>query len=96
MNTDGHDELDYAMEHLKGLRRASPPPGLLSRIEDRIAQVDASIISMPQWRMIAAAAVLVLGVNVYALINFSSGNNALSMGDGYAATELVSNYQYYE
>lgn len=96
MNTDGHDELDYAIEHLKGLKRASPPPGLLSRIEDRIAQADASVISMPQWRMIAAAAVMVLGMNVYALINYSNGSNALSMGDGYAATELVSDYQYYE
>jgi len=96
MNTDGHDELDYAIEHLKGLKRASPPPGLLSRIEDRIALADASVISLPQWRMIAAAAVMVLGVNIYALVSYSSNNNAISMGGGYAATELVSDYQYYE
>ena len=96
MNTDGHDELDYAIEHLKGLKRASPPPGLLNRIENRITQMDASIVSMPQWRMIAAAAVLVLGVNVYALVNFSNDMNAVSMGGGYAATDLVYDYQYYE
>lgn len=39
---------------------------------------------------------MVLGMNVYALISYSNGKNALSIGDGYAATELVSDYKYYE
>jgi hypothetical protein len=35
-------------------------------------------------------------VNVYALVNFSNDMNAVSMGGGYAATDLVYDYQYYE
>lgn len=96
MKTDGQFELDDALEQLRKLPRATAPPGLLGRIEARIGKAEATVIPMKQWRMIAAAACVLVALNITALnsyLNTSSGPTAQ-----YEAEDnvLISDFQLYE
>ena len=96
MKTDGQFELDDALEQLKKLPRATPPSSLLGRIEASIGKAEAKIIPMKQWRMIAAAACVLVALNVTALSNYL--NNASQPTAQYEASEnsLISDFQLYE
>lgn len=96
MKRDGQFELDDALKQLRKLPRATPPPGLLGRIEARIGKAEAKVIPMRQWRMLAAAACVLVALNVTALANYlndSSGPTAQ-----YQASDdlLISDFQLYE
>jgi hypothetical protein len=96
MKPDGHFELDDALKQLRKLPRATPPPGLLGRIEARIGKAEAKVIPMQQWRMLAAAACVLVALNVTVLANYlneSSGPTAQ-----YEASNdlLISDFQLYE
>lgn len=96
MKTDGQFELEEALEQLKKLPRATPPPGLLGRIESRLGKVEAMVISLKQWRMIAAAACVLVALNVTALTN--ALNNASQQTVQYETSNsaLISDFQLYE
>ena len=96
MKSDGQFDMDDALEQLRKLPRATPPPGLLGRIEARIGKAEAKIIPMKQWRMIAIAACVLVIPNITALstyLNESSGPTAQ-----YEASNdlLISDFQLYE
>lgn len=96
MKTDGHDELEEMLEQLKSLPRAKPSPNLLGRIESRIARAEAKVIPLAQWRLSAAAALVVVSLNVYALTAYANGSNGQTASSDYDASSLVSDYQLYE
>lgn len=91
-------QIDAILNSMNGSKRAKPRPELLAQIQKKIRQPVAKILTMNQLRAVAAAAVLLVTLNVYAFSSLYS-NEALSenelvlQGDD---ESLISNYQIYE
>jgi len=81
-----------ALKHLGELPRATPPPGLLGRIEAGLPS--AKIVSLADWRRVAAAAALVAALNVAGLLYHN--NAAVSKPVANAETTLVYDFQLYD
>ena len=96
MKPDGQFELDEAMEQLRKLPRATPPPGLLGRIEARIGKAEAKIIPIKQWRMLAAAACVLVALNVTALANYMDESSGPTAPYVTSYNVLISDFQLYE
>jgi hypothetical protein len=96
MKPDGQFELDEALKQLRKLPRATPPPGLLSRIEARIGNAEAKVIPMKQWRMMAAAACMLVVLNVTALANYMNESSGLTAQYNTSNDALISDFQLYE
>lgn len=96
MKTDGHFELDDALAQLKKLPRATPPPGLLGRIEARLGRPDAKTIPLKTWRMYAAAACMLLALNVTALAYSLRTSSDQTASYDAANGTLISDFQLYE
>ncbi|MEM9929026.1 MAG: hypothetical protein AAF840_04370 [Bacteroidota bacterium] len=89
------DPLDGALEHLKRLPRATPPPELLAQIEADLPGPTAKVVALKEWRKLAAAAVIVLSLNATALIYYAN-QPAQEASAGYAEAELMADYQLYD
>ena len=91
----GDDAFERRLAALRRLPRAAPSRDLLAGIEARIARPAARVVSLAEWWAIAAAAVLLLGLNLFALL-YSSAATApgeTADDDTYA---LVTDYQLYD
>ncbi|MFK8161876.1 MAG: hypothetical protein AB8H12_05375 [Lewinella sp.] len=96
MKTDGQFDLDDALDQLKKLSRATPPSGLLGRIEARIGKAEVKVIPMQQWRMIAAAACVLVALNVTALANYLNPSSGLTAQYETSEDVLISDFQLYD
>ena len=94
MSTPSHsqDALEERLAALRRLPRATPERDLLPGILERIAQPDARVVSLAEWRAIAVAAVLVFVLNLLAL-HYHTRAEALAAVDTYA---LVTDFQLYD
>lgn len=98
MKNNKEKYITEVFDSLKGSKRAKPNPNLFAKIENRIFGEEAKIIPITQWRMAAAAAVVILAMNIFAIQNFSQNNQK---GTGGIITEesnqvLISNYNLYD
>lgn len=86
-------------ESMKGNQRAKPAPELFAKIESEINSSTAKVIPIRQWRYAAAAAALVLFVNVSALFYYQQNSGLayedVAVGDTYNQP-LISDYQIYK
>ncbi|WP_157500891.1 hypothetical protein [Lewinella sp. 4G2] len=82
-------DLDREIERLGALPRAKAPEHLLPRIMTGLARTRT--FTPPEWRALAAAAVLILSLNVTALISYQT-----SLTEAGAAEEwsLLNNYEF--
>lgn len=99
MNDEKEKWMEEVFHSMKGSQRAKPSPELFARIEDQIAASKGKIIPLHQWRYAAAAAALVLFINVTALLYYNqyagAANVEVAAVDAYSES-LISNYQIYE
>lgn len=90
------DNLDGALEHLKRLPRATPPPNLLAQIEAGLEVPPAKVIPLGEWRKLVAAALVVLSLNATAMAYYLNNSATETTSSGYAETNLISDYQLYD
>lgn len=86
-------------DSLERSERAKPSAELFAKIESRIQDSQAKIISIPQWRIAAAAAVLVLSLNLFALYDYTQNrvlSSATTTMDNSVPSPLISDYNIYE
>lgn len=100
MNKDDKQKwIDDVFDSMQGSRRAKPSPELFGKIETEIDAPEARVIPMYQWRLTAAAAVLLLVLNVFALRQVAE-SNALNTGEWVVERtsnqQLISNFKIYE
>jgi hypothetical protein len=99
MNDEREKWMEDVFQSMKGSRRATPGPELFAKIEGQIEASNGKIIPMPQWRYAAAAAALVLVVNVTALVYYNQNagitQEEVAVASVYSES-LISNYQIYE
>ena len=85
---------------LEGSKRAQPPEDLLGKLEKELFHPStAKVLPLPQWRMAAVAAVLLLLLNVFALQQFSQATDYQGSELGQSEVvrdKLISNYKLYE
>lgn len=91
--------IEDVFDSMKGSQRAKPDSGLFAKIEGQIDAPEAKIIPMRQWNYAAAAAVLVLILNVFAMRQYTQNNelnaNEMVVSD-VSGQSLISNYKIYE
>lgn len=100
MEEDKDKWIEDVLGSMKGSQRAKPDPSLFAKIENRLDTPEANIIPMRQWNYAAAAAVLVLVLNAFALRqvvqtkDYNAGEMVVSTDD--SSQSLISNYKIYE
>lgn len=99
MNDERKEWIEKALNSMTDAQRASPDKNLKYRIEKEIQSEEIELVSPLRWRISAAAAILLLIINIYAISNYgSSGNkgNLLTGSTVYSDITLLSTYDIYE
>lgn len=79
------------LDSLRGIRRAEPPPFLLTRIEAAI-QSRAEHVTPMQWRLALVSALLLVGLNTWLL---TAPNNAgREMGTSASPSYQIDQHRY--
>lgn len=99
MKSDKEKWMEDVFESMKGSQRARPQPELLEKIMKNIDAPEAKVVPMYQWRIVAAAAVLLLVLNIFALNHYTqnsvSSSGELAVEDA-SSQLIISNYKIYE
>lgn len=99
MDENKKNWIEGVMGSLSGSRRAKPGSDLFSKIETKLLQKETSLVSRNQWRVVAAAAVLLLFLNTIALTQYSKLiplNSEEWNAYGVEKTSIISDYKLYE
>lgn len=99
MNDEKEKWIEGVFDSMKGSQRAKPGPVVFAKIKTQITGSTTKVVPMHQWKNAAAAAAMILLVNVTALlyynqINMVSYDDAV-VTDTYSQS-LISSYQIYE
>ena len=99
MNDEKEKRMEEVFQSMKGSHRAKPSPELFAKIESQIEVSKGKLIPLHQWKYAAAAAALVLFINVTALLYYDQhagvANEDVAVVDTYSES-LISTYQIYE
>ncbi|PWJ55924.1 hypothetical protein CLV98_11218 [Dyadobacter jejuensis] len=100
MKTDPNKKMMDLFDSMRNSQRAEPRPQLKEEIRQKIMMLtDETVIPISQWRYMAAAAAVLLVLNLSVFVT-SLRSNAADQGvlnsDSYAEQSLVSNYKLYE
>jgi hypothetical protein len=99
MESDKEKWINGVLGSLASIQRAKPKQDLFSKIQKEIAKPEGKVISMRQLRITAAAAVLLLTINVFLLTQYaksSQKNTTEWVTEVDANEQLISNYNLYE
>ncbi|MEO0470947.1 MAG: hypothetical protein AAF206_15070 [Bacteroidota bacterium] len=91
--------IEEVMNSMHGSRRAKPRDGLFSDIERQLDETIRLDFRKRQWRMLAAAVVLLFVVNAYIVFSFTQNNSPQQTEyaiEGVSSQSLVSGYNLYE
>lgn len=99
MENDKEKWIEGVFDSMKGSKRAKPDPGLYAKIESQIFAQEVKVIPMRQWKMAAAAAVLLLVLNVFALRQYIQSSEVSTnemVADATTDQQLISNFKLYD
>lgn len=99
MEKDKEKWIEEIMGSFEKVERATPDPELFTSIEQRISGLSDTKVSIFQWRMIAAAALLLMLLNAFAVSSFFRSQNQgqeNQMTINSIENDLISNYKLYE
>lgn len=98
MDANKEEWINQSMDSLQGMRRAQPSAELLMQLEQDLFGVKAKIISMNHLRIAAAAAGLLLFINIYSLRQLANteeiGTTEVAMME--ESDALLSSYKLYD
>jgi len=83
----------------EGYQKSQAPPDLFNKIEQRLDQTTGKIIPIHQWRVAAAAAIILMVLNLFGLRQYIQNNSSdtTTMEQKYASNEPISStYQLYK
>ncbi len=86
-------------ESVHELKPAAPPEALFDKIKASLDVPQAQVISLNQIRAVAAAAILLLILNVYSLNHYNKSNAHLNEGpsfENHYSNIFANNYKLYE
>lgn len=91
--------IEEVLDSTKGIKRARPKADLFAKIEQRIRKVEAKIIPLRRLQIAAAAAVVLMVLNVVTLSQYvdSTKNEASELTEIEKSNQpLISNFNLYE
>ncbi|AWV97879.1 hypothetical protein [Arcticibacterium luteifluviistationis] len=80
---------------MKDSTSAKPRPELFDLIKGKIDKPKAKVISLTQWRMIAAVAATLIFINSYALYTYAQNDNLNTSQTTDSSLQLISDYNIY-
>lgn len=99
MKEDRQKRIDEVLGSMKGSQRAQPPSDLFSKIDQKINQREATVVSLSSWRWVAAAAVILFLLNGTAMMRYARITKATAselLDEAATDQSLISNYKLYE
>jgi hypothetical protein len=90
------DWKDDFLNSTRGMAKAQPPEHAFDQILEKINNQDYIQDSSKGWLSIAAAVLLVVLVNAYFIVDYSSDSGSAEQRNTNAYSSLVSNYNLYE
>ncbi len=96
---DKEDWKDHVLNSLEGIQKAIPREGLLVDIEQQINAAKTAIIPMHQWRLAAAAALILVAANFWTvqhLVANSRPDSKEIVISKVGESTLISNYKLYD
>jgi len=90
------DWKDDILNSTKGMDKAQPPAHAFDQILEKINNQDYKEDSSKGWLTIAATVSLVVLLNAYFIVGYSSNPGSAEQGNTNAYSSLVSNYNLYE
>ena len=88
--------IERILNSMEGSNRAKPRPNLLQEIEQNLYQPETKIISLRQLRLAAAAVLLLLVANVWAIQNTATNESEISSTEELDSNSLIADYNLYE
>lgn len=98
MKNEKEEWIDDMMSSVKGINRAQPSYELFSKIEVTLKEETAQIISLNFVRLNACAGILLLVLNLFVILSYSTNGLAQekTIAVDYNPSSLVSDYKIYE
>ena len=99
MEKEKNKWIEEVFESTKGMQRARPNPALFSKIRKDIYGEKAKVIQLPQLGRAIAAAVLILILNVFVVIEYTKADQIAETAtaiDQPSNQSILSNYNLYE
>lgn len=97
MKEDREKWITDVFNSLAKSKRAKPSEDLFGRLEQQLfTPPDAKILPISQWRIAAAATVLLLFLNVFALQQSTQSPTSDGFGETSPVAALISNYKLYD
>lgn len=96
MQKDINKRIDKILNSTQGSQRAKPKTDLLANIERQIYEVEVSIIPMSRIRLVAAAAAVMLLLNISILNNYLQNSRDMGLVEMEHATSLVTDFKLYD
>ena len=94
--------VDEVLHCMKGSQRARPRPEVFTKIQNQLIISESKVVPIRKWRYAAAAAILILIVNVFALqrlnqsVEWQNSEMVTESGTEYYSHCIVSNFKIYE
>ncbi len=95
-NHDQEQWINDVLGSMKGSRRAQPQTTLFAQIQHQLDKPEARIISARQWRVAAAAAILLLSLNGFALRAYVQSTSTEIAQEQRSSEQLLSDFSIYE
>ncbi len=97
MNTDKEQWINEVFNSLEGIQPAQPDVKMFSKIENELFNPEARVIPLYWIKTAAAAAVLVLSVNIYGILQYANSDTQSTEQDAQQNSyELIRSYNLYE
>ncbi|MFT5336875.1 MAG: hypothetical protein ACI9YL_000877 [Luteibaculaceae bacterium] len=96
MNTERNEWVEEVFQSMQGSQRIPVPGNLFAKIENQLEESGRTIIPLQIWGSVAAAALVLVAINISALMYYSnSAENTNSVANGTMYESPITNYEIY-
>lgn len=96
MRKDVDKRINRILNSTQGSQRAKPKTDLLANIEQQIYEVEGNIIPMNRIRLVAAAAAIMLMLNISVLNYYLQNSGSANLVEMEPSTSLITDFKLYD
>jgi len=99
MNKKKSNWVEEVIHSMEGSQKAQPRPEVLAKIQGKLSPLGSALVPVKQWRKYAAAAAVILLINISALMIINKNENVQVSENGNSympANTMINTYQIYD